>query len=406
MSTNTPTTLVSRLKEVYPNGITQLVPTSTQLMRRIAFKEDLTTGEKARFDVQLSHENGFTVGQGEVQLNGAVAQSTAKAEVEGFSILLQSRVSYDLITRAKSNDKAFAKFNESRFIPMVESFQKRSEILGMGYGRQGIGVVEANNSGVLTISEASWCPSLWLGLKGATIQAFTSGGTQHDGDLTVGAISVTNRTVTVTGTNSAVVQNDILFYDGHRAEGPYGLFDIATNNTTLYNINSSTEELWKSNYFDVGTSPLSLGKILEAAAATSDKGCDEKLTCLVPVRAFQGLVSDESALRQYDAKYNKNKAENGFENISFFGATGEVEVLPYMFIKQGEFMMFPERWTYRIGSSDMTNQIAKDGDIIFDLESTSAKEMRLFAEWTVFCEKPGWITYGRRSDSKALHSAA
>ena len=100
MSTNTPTTLVSRLKEVYPNGITQLVPTSTQLMRRIAFKEDLTTGEKARFDVQLSHENGFTVGQGEVQLNGAVAQSTAKAEVEGFSILLQSRVSYDLITHA------------------------------------------------------------------------------------------------------------------------------------------------------------------------------------------------------------------------------------------------------------------------------------------------------------------
>jgi hypothetical protein len=86
------------------------------------------------------------------------------------------------------------------------------------------------------------------------------------------------------------------------------------------------------------------------------------------------------------------------------GATGQIEILPYSFSKEGEFVMFPERYTWLLGSEEMTNQLAKDGDIIFDLESTGAKQMRFFGDWTVFCERPGFITYGTRSDGLALHA--
>lgn len=407
-TTNTPTTLISRLKERYKDGISNLVPMSTVLMRKVKFKEELSPGEQARFDVQLDHEQGFSVGQGEITLNPAVAGNSAKALVEGYSVILRSRVSYDLITRAKDNKRAFASFNDRKFIPMTESYQKRCEILAMGYGRQGIGVVTNNSSGVLTIRADSWVPAVVLGLKGAVLEAFTSaatGATQHNGDLTVSAVSIANKTITVTGTSSAVVSGDILFFKDHHIDSgsaPYGIMDIAKNTGTLYNISAATEALWAANQYNVGTSPLSLGKILEAAGYSADKGCDEKLTCLVPVRTFQGLVSDEAALVRH--KGEKKKAENGFDAISFYGATGEIEVLPYMFSKEGEFVMFPEKYTHRIGSSDMTPVLAKDGDMIFDLESTSAKEMRLFSEWTVFCEKPGWITWGNRSDNAALHT--
>ena len=64
--------------------------------------------------------------------------------------------------------------------------------------------------------------------------------------------------------------------------------------------------------------------------------------------------------------------------------------------------MFPEKWTYRIGSSDVTNRIAKDGDIMFDLESTSDKEMRMFTDFTVFCERPAHMVRMTRSDSLGL----
>lgn len=406
-TTNTPTTLASRLKEVYPDGPTVLVPSGNELFgKRLEFRNDIPHGEKIRFDVQLSGEQGFTVGTGEVTLLGAVAQTTAKAEVTGVNVILQSNVSYDAITRAKTSKQAFVAFNNQKYIPSAESFRTRGELLCMGYGRQGLGVCSADDDGAggLTISAASWCSALWLTMIGATIEAYTSGGTQHNGDMVVSSIDITNRKVTVTGTSTSVANGDILYLKGHRTAAPYGLMDIAKNTGTLYNISASTYAMWSANAYDVGTSALTLGKLSLASALAADKGCNEKLTCLVPNKAFQAMVNDQAALREYGANYSPAKAENGFESIVFHGATGKIEVIPYMFSKEGEFVMFPERFTYLLGSEEMTNQLAKDGDIMFDLESTSAKQMRWFGDWTVFCERPGFIVYGTRSDGYALHT--
>jgi len=408
-TTNTPTTLASRLKEIYPDGPTQLVPAANELVgKRLKFKKELQHGEKVRFDVQLSGEQGFSMGTGEITLLGSVAQISEKAEVTGFSIVLQSNVSYDAISRAKTSKQAFAAFNNSKFIPSAESFRTRQEILAM-HGRQGIAVVAAAGvtGQVISISPASWCSAMLLTMKGATIEAWTAvagSGSQHDSDLVMGALSIANKTITVVGTCSSVVAADILFLKHQRSVGPIGLMDIAKNVGTLYNISAVTYELWKANAYDVGTSALTLGKISLASALPADKGCAEKLTCLVPNKAFQGMVNDQAALREYGANYNSGKAENGFESIVFHGCTGPIEVIPYMFCKEGEFIMFPERYTYLIGSEEMTNQIGQSGDIFFDLESTSSKQLRYFSDWTVFCEKPGYITYGTRSDSLALHT--
>lgn len=407
-ATNTPTTLASRLKNVYADGITSIIPNSTELMKRLKFRKELELGKKAVFDVQLSHEHGFTVGQGELTLNAAIAQVSANAEVDAYQIILRSRVSYDLISRAKTTKAAFARFNDSKFIPMVESFQKRQEIMAI-YGRDGLGKVEDVTGQVITISADTWAPSLWLGSEGLILEAFTTKAataTQHDTDLTISSVNVTDRKLTVVGTCSSVVADDHLYYKKDRTttahNAPVGLMTIARNTGSLYGISASTYTLWASSSYDVGTSGLTLAKVLEAAAKAADKGCDEKLTCFVPVKAFQNLVSDQAALRKYDASYSKSKLENGTESLAFYGATGLIEICPYQYMKQGEFVMFPERYTSLIGSSEMVNQVGPGGDIVFDLESTSAKEMRLFAEWTVFCERPGWIVFGTRSDAGAL----
>lgn len=406
-TTNSKSTLGSRLKERYPDGISQLVPVVNYLKRSIPFKAELAPGEKARFDVQMCLENGFSVGAAgsDFSLNPSIAQESVKAEVDGCGVLLRSRVAYGLITAAQSKKQAFATFNDKKFIPMVESFSRREELLSL-VGRQGLGVVYGNVGGVLTITEQSWNPTRWIGLKGAVLEAFTaiSGGAQHNGDLVISAIDIENRTVTVTGTSAAVVANDILFFKGHRTVEPVGLMHIARNTGTLYNINAANYELWKSNFYNVGTSGLTLGKILEAAALAGDKGCAEKLVCLVPLKCFQGLVSDEAALVRHDAQ--KRKAENGFEYLSFYGATGEIEIVPYHNMEDGSFLMYPPRWVSYIGSTEMVTQVGTSGDIYFDVTDSAAKEMRLFAEWTVFCERPGYIVWGDRSDDKALHAAA
>ncbi len=403
--TNTPTTLASRLKQRYANGISQLVPMTNYLKRSIKFKKELAPGEAARFDVQMALENGFSVGTGDFSLNPSIAQESVKAIVEGAGIVLKSRASYDILTRAKTSEQAFATFHDKKFIPMTDSFSRREELLTL-IGRQGLGVVKSNAAGVLTITEKSWNPTRFIGLKGSVLEAFTAvtGGSQHNGDLVITAVDIVNHTVTVSGTSAAVVLNDILYFKGHRGVEPVGLLHIARNTGTLYNIDASAYELWKASTYDVGTSALTLGKILTAAANAGDKGCAEKLVCLVPIKCFQGLVSDQAALRQYDASYSKDKLENGTEKLSFYGATGEIEVVPYQNMEEGTFLMYPPAWVSYIGSSEMTNEVGDSGEMYFDVEGSAAKEMRLFAEWTVFCERPGFMVIGSRSDNLALHT--
>lgn len=408
---NTPTTLASRLQERFNGSVSNLVPNSA-VLTKLKFRHDIELGKAAVFDVSLSDELGFSVGQGSVTLNGNIAQTSAKASVDAYSLILQSNVSYDLITRANKKEKAFAQFTDSKFIPMAESFRRREE-LSLMYGREGLGKVSSNTGGtnetVLLISADTWCPTFWLALKGANIEAWSAktGGSQHDGIINIKSVDVVARTVTVTAAANAytnIVANDHLFFTGTHDAGHIGLMSIARNTGTLFSISAALHALWAANSYDVGASSLTLGKILQMGAVSANKGCEEDLKMLVPVKSFQGLVTDEAALRQYGANYNKEKAENGFKRICFAGASGDIEIIPYKYLKEGECIMFPERWTYILGSSEMTSVLAKDGDMMFDIETSSDKQMRLFSDTQIFCERPGYITYGTRSDSLALHT--
>ena len=402
--TNTPTTLASRLKQRFNKEVTTIIPAVSDLQRRLKFKKDMELGSSAEFDVTLAPEQGFSSGTGSVTLNGAVAQVAARATVGAFSLILQSRVSYDLITRSSTNEKAFAKFADGKFLNMVEAFRNREEWIALN-GRRSVGTVVSNTAGVIVITPATWCPAMAASMIGATLTAFTAlvAGTQHNADVVVSAVNLVNRSYTVTGTNAAIVANDFLFLKGHHDDGRFGLMDIAYNTGTIFGISAATNPLWAANTFDVGTSAITIGKILSGAALAAQKGCvGEKLVCYVPVQSFQGLVADESSLIRYAA--GKSKAESGFEVITVLGATGMIEIVPHIYMKDGEAVLFCPDYTYIIGSAEADTRIAKDGDIMFDLESTSDKEMRMFSDTCgVFSERPGYVVLFTRSDALALH---
>lgn len=402
---NTPTTLASRLKQRFNKEVSDIVPEVSDLQRRLEFRQDVELGASAEFDVQLSHEAGFSIGQGSISLGGSIAQTAQRASVNAFSMILQSQVSYDLITRANKNEKAFAKFADGKFLNMVTAFRNREEWLAIN-GRRGVGVVESNTAGAIVITVGSFCPAFWSAQIGAIFNAYTAvtGGSQHNGDITVTGVDVATRTVTFSGTSAAIVANDVLSIKGQHDTGRLGLFDIATNVGSMFGISASTYPLWASNSYDLGTSGITLGKILYAAGLSANKGCaGENLVCYVPPLSFQALVSDESSLIRYNA--GKQTAESGFEYIKVMGATGTIEIVPHLFMKQGESILWAPNYTYILGSQEATSQLAKDGDILFDLESVSAKEMRMFSDTCgVFTERPGYISYMTRSDGLALHT--
>ena len=409
MSANTPSTISSRLKQKFNKGITNIMPQPADILRRCDFRADLASGASTEFDVQLSPELGFTQGTGAYAINGAIAQATGRASVTGYSLTLQSQASYDVITRAESSDRAFESFASNKFIPTVESFRMREEYHALLGRSQGIGKVTGNSSGTLTISEDTWIPALASTLVGAVLNAYdakltatTATGSAHDGDVTVTAVSLANRTITVTGTNSAIVSGDYLYFKGdYSTSTRIGLIAIGLNTGTLNGIAAGTYPLWAGNTHDLGTSAITLGKILAGAAKAGEKGCvGKKLVCYVPVSAFQSLVADEAALKQHGAT---KKAVNGFEALEFLGGTGTIEVAPHLFMPDGMAVLWPEEYTYILGSTEAVTKVAKDGEMFFDLEGYAAKEMRMYSDTCgVFSERPGYFVVMTRSDNLKL----
>lgn len=402
---NTPTTLSSYLKEVYADQIITLVPEGVKFLDLVDFIEaDKEPGGHYNQPVQLTQEFGFSVGSGAFALNAAVAHQSANAQLNGTSVLLRSQISYDAAARASTSKKAFLKWSESKFIPMLSSFKKRLEILHL-YGQQGLGkiatVAVANTVEVtITFATGTWSPGIWAGSEGMTVDvysALTAGTKRTAGGLaSVKSVDMPNKTIVISCTNGTdatnVAINDHLFFYGHYGVEAAGFFQMTANTATIWNVNAAIYSLWKSTQYSSSSAAVTMAKLLTATGKTFEKGCDEKLTCLIPGQAYQNVNSDLAALRRLDGSFNKKKGTNGQESIEFYGVTGALELVPSLYLKEGQCAIFPATQCKRIGATDttMTMPGQNANELVLQVPDFAAYEMRLYTEQAFFCQRPAW----------------
>jgi hypothetical protein len=274
---------------------------------------------------------------------------------------------------------------------MKESHQFRLEC-SLLYGRDGLGVVSTNTSGALVITDASWASGTWAGLKDAVLEAFTTvaaSATQHDGDLTVSAVSIGSKTVTVTGTSSSVVANDILYFKGARTTTGWnecaGLYRILTNTGSLFNIDAASYQLWQANSFPVSGN-LSLTSIMQAASVGMVFGLKKALLLCSPTK-FAQLASDEAALRRY--VQDQRDTKRGVKGISFILGSVDVEILPHPLVRDGSAMMLNESSIQRIGATDITFAMpGSDQKLEVQVTDYTAIEMRSMSDQAIFSDMP------------------
>jgi hypothetical protein len=275
---------------------------------------------------------------------------------------------------------------------MKESHQFRLEC-SLLFGRDGLGVVSANDSGVLTITAATWATGIWAsGMTGAVLEAFTGTGasvTQHNGDLTISAVSVANKTVTVTGTSSAVVANDVLYFKSARTTTAYneciGLYRIMTTSGSIFNINNSTYNLWAAQSYAVNGN-LSLTAIMNAAALGVPFGLTKALLVCSPTK-FAQLASDEAALRRYVQDTRETK--RGVKGISFMMGSVEIEIVPHPLMWEGYAMILPVGDIHRVGSTDVTFGMPGSGEAMeVHVTDSTALEIRSMSDQGIFSECP------------------
>lgn len=398
---NTPTSLVGDFKDLYKtSGLVNAIPKWSIVQDCFAFEEaEAGLGQYYVFGVTLQKEHGFTyapssgASSGVQTMNASITGYVGQAQVEGFAIYLRSRLSYDAAAKAsKAGKKAFAQAYGAVLKNMKESHQFRLE-LSLLYGRDGLGTVSTNTSGALVLTDATWATGIWgAGMKDCILEAFTTvaaSATQHNGDLTISAVDVSAKQVTVTGTSSAVVAGDILYFKGARTTTGYnecaGIYRVLTNTSTLFNISASSYELWKSNSYAVSGN-LSLTAIMQAAAIGQSFGLNKAILLAAPEK-FAQLASDEAALRRY--VQDVPNAKRGVKGIMFQMGAVEVEVLSHPFLKQGHAMMLSEETFHRVGSTDVTFAFPGSQDPMqVHVTDSTAIEMRSMSDQGIYSEKP------------------
>jgi len=150
----------------------------------------------------------------------------------------------------------------------------------------GTGVVAANTavddgSGVLTVSAGH---KLKIGM---VIEAFTekSGGSQHDGDMTVSAVNTSGTAVTVTGASTNIADNDYLFRKGNRGNemmGLLGIVDDGTYASTLQGIVRATYPEWNSTVLgNSGTARGISEDLLDNALLQSEENSESEISLMI-----------------------------------------------------------------------------------------------------------------------------
>jgi hypothetical protein len=391
---NTESSLNSLHKEIFADSVEKLMPKHRLILDLAKFSEAESIGSKFRQPVQLSHEHGFATGTGAFALGTTVAATYQDAEIDSSMVILRSSITYEAANRMTSSKKAFVTGTETIYTAMMDSLVHRAEVLGR-YGGQGLGQVSSVSGQVITITAASWAPGIWQGLEGCVIECFSAltGGSQRNGDITISTVDVDNRQITVTGTISAVVANDHLFFKGFRTVEMNGLDKLVTNTGTLYGIDAATYSLWKGNSFSSGSAALTMSKLLKSAGRVASRGCKDELVALVSNVTWENLNSDQAALRRFSGEATK-KGESGFSEIVFNSQCGPLRVIADIFTKEGEAFVFPAKNRLkRIGSTDLTFKRPgrSDDQIWLELPSNAGFEVRAMFSFNMFSATPAYM---------------
>jgi hypothetical protein len=374
----------------------------------ISFEQANKLGDSYRQPVIVQQEQGYTYGGtngGAFTLNAAVAGQVKDASIKGYQNVMRTQIAYEVAARSATSQAAFEQGTKLIVANMLRSFAKRLEI-SMLYGQKEIGLVNANttSSNNFVVSAASWAPGIWNALEGAKIRVFNPALTTDITSTarTITAVNLDTRQITVDGAALSLTAGDRIIFDGAYtvaggwAEmlGLQGIMQAYSDGLTdLFGINPASYNVWRSTEYDAGSADLSFQKIQAAVAAAAGRGLQQDVVCMVSMKSWAKLLSDQAALRVYDQSYSRQTAENGSESIKFYSQVGTIEVVPSAFVKESLAFIFPKDSLMRIGSTDITFKLpgAENDRFFRELTDAAGFELRAYSDQAVFCPEPNQL---------------
>jgi hypothetical protein len=421
MAGTTVASLNGVFKQAYAEGIEDLIPKSSILQKEIDFKlgtEKL--GDKFNQPVVVANELGITFGGSAgsaFNLNNPISVSTQNALVPGVSMVLRSSLSYDAAAKASSNVNAFVDSTSFQMENMVESMSKFVEIeLIYGSSVFGLGTLASvtyagspATTATLTFNAQQWAAGIWSGFENGLVDIFagsSSGVTGSSplnsvGPITVTAVSVASKTLTVSGAAADLVAiaasatNAVVYFYGAFGNEIQGLDYLISTVGTVNNINNVTWNLWQGNVYNVGNVGLTTALVGSGLALAQARGLMEDTMQIISPASWVNLnTSLVTNNRKFDYKYSTAKAEDGSEVIQYYTQSGVVDIHSHIYVKEGESYNLPTKRAKRIGAQDISFQIpgSTEGEIFLQLPNAAGFEYRLYTNQGMLLTKPAACT--------------
>lgn len=419
------TSLNGNFKNVYGDKIMDLVPESDILYRNDRIKFVSKKGrEGIQFNqpVLLSLPSSATWGLNGPTLQAPIAMQMGNATVTGSAITMRDVLSYDSAARAASSEAAFEGTVGLVLRTLFKAHGKFAEIdllYGNGTVTSGISlaqsvlVTQGGGTGTnvtLTITYGTWAPAIFSGFQNANVDCYVSGSKLNStGPLTIVSVNVVPASSSVGGTmvltGAAADLNAVyaatastaidIFWTSAFGNNMAGISAILQNTGNLFGISAASYDLWQSNTFSCGSTQLTFSKLQQAVALAVSRGLDENVLALCAPVTFADLVNEQAGARRYDSSYSAKKNENGSEALTYWGPSGKIEVVPHMFVHQGEAFVVPPAELIKVGPLDHISPTLPgiDGDIFFQSPTQASYEVRLFSDFGLLNNMPAKSTY-------------
>lgn len=340
------------------------------------------------------------------QLNASIAAPHEDAQVRGCELVLKSAISVGAASRSVSSKNSFEQATKRLVQNMLKSAHIRMEIQLM-YGGVGIARIASISSNTLTICSAEWAAGIWSGSKNARISIYSQAGSLR-GHCTVESVDLSLKSVTVDLLPAGVTGNtdpensaaDVIYFYGSKGKECVGLHYMMTNSGTLFNVDAAQYDLWKASIYNVGTdfgagaAFTSFDAIQNAVTRSMEKGlAEEDLTLMINPKHWAKLLTEQTALREYDSSYSEKELKNGSQSLKFASQNGKIEIVSSLFCKEGYHYLFPVNSLERIGSSDITfEQPGFEGKFFRLMENQNGYELRSYSDQALFCDAVGQLT--------------
>jgi len=427
---STPTTVSGLFKKVYAS-INEVLPEGFPFLANVAkYEAAKKAGSTIEYSIPLTHENGLSLfgSSGDVQtFADSQAGVVRAATITPCETFISSSLSTATLSRAaKEGEGAFKQASKDRVGRNIKSHHRFIEHLCLygqdpfGLGRVGYftatwqGVAFTNGTGTLAgtaftngvntaakkilLNPADLATGIWLGAEGMEVRQRIIGSTVAASgavtavDLKNGIITVDFTPVVATAVSSHCLE--LLNQNGASGLDFVGAKAILQRSGTLFGIDNSLYGIWKGGEETI-TGKLTFSKLIDALMVSCNRGLDKNVKVLTSFDSWADLMTEQAALRDYDASYKESEAKNGMEGIRFKSINGEIEIVPSRFVRRSDTFSFADGDWRRVGSSDVTMKVpgVEDGELIQKPITTNAFVFRSYSDQALICLAPSQSLY-------------